>query len=569
MFLAFIHVTLLVPGYVIIKKTRLLASKPGIELVFGYLVTILLFGALAVFGYALGFSLTLSRIVCWLIILWSFGLLIYKRYYIALWEFRFPLICLVAMSLLSTAFVGLTFGGKYTILPDPMAEQGRNYHVLNVKILNIAQTQANDNYIPYRQAQFMINRSDPGKDSFIGEWGVTFFQRTPLMGAVTASYFNLLNEKPPIAYTWSRDGLDPHHTYLQFQLIAHVLNALFIVPAFFLLKKLFNKKTALLACLFLVPSQFFLYNAVFSWPKSLVAFFVLVTWLLLLENKLRYTVLAGTASGVAYLTHDLAVLYLGTSVLLLLWHRRIKDTAIFLGLSAVFAIPWLLASTIFYHKASSFILYPISTVGIPQPEQKQQLIHQFFQTSPLRLIFIRIENFVYLFTPYQLFTSEGGQDASRRIWALGLFSIPGSIGFGLLIPVFIATVKRLRGVAFWILVVGPVVFSTIVIGWPKGLGSLHFAEAVVVLLTGLSVYYLSKQKKVIWLLLAYAANSVQLLFFVTYSYGFHVSSWLDLKDIILSAILLGLMGISGYGIYSVSHKRSTKVSRFMGLGSSG
>ena len=202
-FLIFAHVTLLVPGYVLVKKTGLLAKTPGIELSFGYLLTMALFAALATADYALRFSPELSRLLCWAIILGSLLELFRARYFKDLAKLRFPLICLFLMSVLSSAFIGLTFNAPRPYVPDPAAQPGRNYNVLNVKVLNVAQTQANDNSIPYRQAQFFVNRIDPAKGDFINEWSVTFFQRTPLMGAVTANYFNLLNERPPVDYIWS------------------------------------------------------------------------------------------------------------------------------------------------------------------------------------------------------------------------------------------------------------------------------------------------------------------------------------------------------------------------------
>ena len=351
---------------------------------------------------------------------------------------------------------------------------------------------------------------------------------------------------------------DPSHTYLQFQLLAHVLNALFILPALFLLTKLFNKKAAVISCLFLVTSPFFLYNAVFSWPKSLVAFFILLSWLLILEKKLSYTVLAGVASGLAYLTHDLSVLYISASVLLLLWNRRFRETLLFGATALVFAVPWLVISDLFYHKPSTFILYPFSTGGIPQPGQKRLIIHQFFHTSPLRLASIRLENFVYLSTPFQLFTSEGGGNVAVRLWSLGLFSIPGSIGLGLLAPAILGIFKKFRDATLWILILTPVITSTIVIGWPKGLGAMHFAEAVTVLVCGLGVYYLSELKNRLWLFLAFAANSLQLVFFVAFSYDYAVGAWFRHPSDILSLMAMAAIVLfCGWAIYKTATGKRT------------
>ncbi len=561
LFLVFAHVTLLVPGYVIIKKTGMLAKTPGIELAFAYLLTMALFAGLATADYALRFSPGLSRLLCWTIILGSLVELFRARYFKDLVKLRFPLICLLMMSIMSSVFIGLTFNAPRPYVPDPVAQPGRNYNVLSVKVLNVAQTQANDNSIPYRQAQFFVNRSDPAKADFINEWSVTFFQRTPLMGAVTANYFNLLSERPPVDYIWSNNSPDPSHTYLQFQLLAHILNALFILPALFLLTKLFNKKAAIISCLFLVISPFFIYNAIFSWPKSLVAFFILLSWLMLLEKKLTYTALAGIASGLAYLTHDLSVLYISASVLLLIWDRRFRETLLFGATALFFAMPWLVISDLLYHKPSTFILYPFSTGGIPQVEQKHQIIHNFFHTSPLRLLKIRIDNLVYLLSPYQLFNSGGGP-VSVRLWSLGLFSIPGSVGIGLIIPAMLGIFKKFRDVTLWILILTPIITANIVIGWPKGLGAMHFAEAVTVLVCGLGVYYLSQLKNRVWLFLAFAANSIQLVFFIAFSYDNVVGPWFrHPSDILSIAAMTAIVLFCGWVIYKTAADKKTWIAQ--------
>lgn len=536
----------MIPGYVLIKKTKFFAKQPGLELSLGYFIIIVLYALLATADYVLRLSPLLTRWICWIIIVGTLLEFFRARYYKDLWKLRFPLCCWLAASLLAIAFLGLPFSQKYTYTPDPKPLPNTNYNVLNVKVLNIAQTQANDNYIPYRQAQFFINRLDPIKSPFLTEWGVGFFERTPLMGAVTANYFNLFHDKVPVNLLWSSTAQDPGHTYLQFQILASVLNMLFVVPAFFLLERLFGKKTAIIACLFFATSQYYLYDAVFTWPKSLVAFFVLLTWLLLLERKQSYVILAGIISGIAYLTHDLAVLYIGATIVFLLYQKRYRDTLIYLVWPILFALPWLYAADIYYKQPSSFIYYPLSLGGIPQSNQGKQIIHQFLHTPLLTLIRIRLENIVYLLSPYQLFSSEG----FGRLWTYGLYSVPGAVGAGLTIPIYLACLKYWRKTGILILILVPVLLESLIIGWPKGLGALHFAEALVVLATGLAIYYLLSLKRKYWILLAYAVSSLQLVFLITFSYHFHVHEWLqEPKDIAIVFYILALPVGSGWLIY--------------------
>jgi 4-amino-4-deoxy-L-arabinose transferase-like glycosyltransferase len=555
-FFVFVHVTLLIPGFVAVKKSGLFSDSPPIELISGYVISLLFFALLAFSNYIFDINLLVTRFFCWAILALTFWIFIKNHYYQDLLVYKIPLVCAVLMSLLSTAFLSLTFASPYKFVPDPHNQPYRNYKVLSVKVLNIIQTQADDNYIPYRQAQFFTHRIDAGSNNFISEWGVTFFQRTPLMGAVTANYFNIFGETTPLQYTWSNTGFDPDQTYLQFQLISHVLNALFIIPAFFLLLKLFGSKTAVLSSLFLTISPFFLYNSIFSWPKSLVAFFVLSSFFLLLHGKTRYVIMAGAVSGIGYLTHDLAVLYIGTAVCLLLYQRRYRDLLIYISIPVVFLLPWLYAADIYYRKPSSFFIYPFSTHGQPQPGQNQQIINSFLHTSPLKIIWIRLVSLFYLLSPYQLLFSDATQSWAKRFWAVGYFSIPGSIGLGLMVPAYIGLVRARAKVL--ILSMMPVVFAVLVFGWPKGLGALHFAQASVVLLTGIAVSYMLKLKDSRWLLLPLLFGVAQLIFFMLYSYRFNIGAWYgSFSDIACLSVIAAIISAVGYEIYAVSQSKKS------------
>lgn len=553
LYFLFVHLSLLVPGYALVRALKYFAKQPGIELCMAYVSSLVFFAVLATFSYILKLPPLVPRVFCWLVLILSLWVLIKGRYYKGLAKLRFPLIAFLVMSLFSLAFVGLGFSAPRTYLPDPEPIAGQHYDTFNVKVLNLAQTQANDNYIPYRQAQFYVNHNDPARDDFIDEWGVNFFVRTPLMGAVTATYLNLFNDQPPIGFIWNADASDPDNTYIKFQVLAQILNALLVIPAFFILTKLFSRKVAALSILFIVPSQYFLFNAFFSWPKSLVAFFILTSWLLLLERRLFYTFIAGLVSGFAYLTHDLAVLYIGASFIFLLLNKRFRELIIFTIPAFILALPWLISASLIYKKPSNFIYYPISTEGIPPLGQKDKIIQTFFDTSPLKLLWIRLENLFYLFSPFQLFTSEGGQAAARRIWALGLYSIPGAVGLGLIVPMYIAILQKIRTLLPWVFIFVPVLLCVLIIGWPKGLGALHFAEALVVLAIGFGVAYLAKLKRQFWLPAAYLISTAQLIFFVDYSYRHAVGDWFsrpaDLARLaVMAAVIIGC----GWWIYKLS-----------------
>lgn len=565
LFFIFVHLSLLIPGYTATRLSGLFKKGSGLLLVVSYFIPVIFLSLLATAGYIFKLDLRLIQAVIWLGLLCAVAVFLKKRMYREFSAFRFPLICLVLMSLLSCLFVSLSFPSKYTYFPDPEILSERNYDVFNVKVLNLAQTQANDNYVPYRQAQFIINRSDPGNDCFICEWGVGFFQRTPLMGTVTAGYFTLLNDKPPVDYLWSKSAPDPSHTYLKFQIISQILNSLLILPAFYILTKMFKKRVAIISCAFLITSPFFLYNSVFSWPKSLVAFFVLAMWLLLLENKRKYAVIAGVAGGLAYLTHDLAMFYIAASAIMLLYHKRYKDTLVLSGISAAIALPWMITSSLIYKKPSTFILYPFSLDGLPQPGNQEAIMKKFLQTSPLEIISIRFDTLFYLLTPYDLIYKLGNQDIFRRIWAVSLYSVPGSLGLGLVIPTILGAIKKIQKLDFWILVSVPILLSAAIVGWrgSRAIASLHFAQAIIVLLTGLAIAYLLSRKKMLWLWIVFTLQLAQLVFYLAYSFPGITAEWVFKPS---NAIVLTIMlSITSFSAIMIRNTVKNKLPKWLFL----
>jgi hypothetical protein len=554
----FFFVSLFLPGYVLISKLAFYKKSPGIELALGYTISILFYAFLATAAYVFGINLVVTRLVTALILIVSLLIFITERYYTRLRVVIFPIFCIALLSVLATVFVALSYVKPYQPLPDPTPSNSSNYSVFDVKILNISKTQANDNSIPYRQAQFYLHRFNPAKDAFIREWSVTFFVRTPLMGAVTANYLNLFNEKTPPDLIWKKSAIDKSNTYVQFQVLAHIMNSLFLLPGFLILSRLFNKKTAMLSSLFLVCSPFFLYNAFFTWPKSLVAFFILTGWVLLLKNKLSYTLAASVVFGAAYLSHDLAILYLGATAVFLIVAKRLRDLILIAATPLIFALTWLLISSRHFHQTSGFVYYPFSTEDIPQPSQYSSIVQKFLHTSPLRILTIRLDNLYFLLTPYQLFKSQLLHAPMSSFWSLTVFSVPGALGIGLVPAVFISLFARLKGFSFWVLAVGAVFFESLLIGWPHGLGALHFAEAEVVLLTGISVAFLLTLKKTYFLSIAFILNVLGLIVFMLFSYGFHIGLWVhSIKDVVCLLTIGVILFAIGWIFLNVQQDKKT------------
>jgi hypothetical protein len=116
------------------------------------------------------------------------------------------------------------------------------------------------------------------------------------------------------------------------------------------------------------------------------------------------------------------------------------------------------------------------------------------------------------------------------------------------VPAVVGLYKKIREKDLLILIFMPLILCCIIIGWPKGLGALHFAEASVVLLMGLGCWWLLRLKNKIWVELCFGFNVIQAILFMTYSYNFAISSWFTQPKALMGT--LGMAAIIG-GCYVV------------------
>lgn len=526
---------LLLPGYALITWLRPQWSAEE-KFAFAYAPSLALYAVLGVIYYVtplprwslsflLGALITASAVM----IFWQ------RRHSIKL---PWSQLAVWALALLSLIYIALPMVPTSTFMPDPEPVAGRAYDSFNVKVLNVSHTRANDNYIPYRQAQLLVNKLDISTTPFIKEWGVTFFFRTPLMGAVVTFFFAAFDENVPTAYLWALPHDLQGHTYQHFQIIAHLLNALLLLPGFLLLKRFFGGHIGRATLALAVISPFFIYNSFFSWPKSLVAYFVLLSLWVLVKRGSPF--LAGALMGIAYLTHDLAALYLFGSAVYLIIRRRWHNLIIFTTGAGLLASIWYIISHGVYHQSSLFLYYPFSLHDIPSDPSK--VISEFFHTSPLVILGIKLDSILFLITPYQLYHLDG-QDLWRQLWATVIFSIPGAVGLGLAPFTLTALFTYWRQWQAEIIsfLFTPIIACVLVIGWPSGLGALHFAEPVVLLLMGLGVAFLARLNR-FWRFAVLALLLIQSGYILLYGFNFAIEGWLSsIRGILLVSIALAII----------------------------
>lgn len=550
LFLIIAIIFLFIPGYALFSYFNIF--KQNIEkIAFAPFVAIILGCALELLRYSHFINIIILISVSVLILLISAGAIFIKRKdIIFIREDYSVLAILISFFLITTAYIGMPLKSNRVFFPDPEYNNAANYETLNVKVLNLAHTAANDNYVPFRQAQFFNNSVDLNDSPYLmPEWGVNFFYRTPVMGLFSAYYFDLFNQKLSLNYPWQETGSILVEPYIQFQLLAQFLNSIIILSAFVFVKKMFDKRVAFATVSIMAISGFFVYNSFFTWPKSFVAYAILAAFYLIISKKNYF--FSGIILAIAYLIHDLALFYIVGAVLTIIVTEKTRLKLLFKLLTPfiILILPWYIIGRVIFKQESLFIYYPFAVKGLPI--DKGVVIKEFLSTPIITIILAKLDSLLFLITPYQVIFERG--HILDRLAIATVFSLPGAVGLSIVPFTLIGLYKNFS--KDWVYIVSiifiPILFAIFFIGWPKGLGALHFAQASVVLLIACGLSSLkrySKRAKVFTLILLVAQLGVVLL----YGHDYNILSWTSSsKYIILSLLMLLTLIVPVYG-YLVS-----------------
>jgi 4-amino-4-deoxy-L-arabinose transferase-like glycosyltransferase len=198
-----------------------------------------------------------------------------------------------------------------------------------------------DMVLPYRFAQFLVNHLDVYSTTFYCcDWHI--YDRTPLMGMVGAYLLGLFRidvVAAPVFWGASQQVLDKSGLY-EFWSAGALLDASIILSGYLLIKTLFGQKVARLATVFLVLNPFILWNAFYTSPKSMAAYFVLLFYYCVVTR--RHLPLAGVFAGLAVLSHAYALLFLpGGLLFLIMGHgSEIRKIPRMLALFVAVVAPW-------------------------------------------------------------------------------------------------------------------------------------------------------------------------------------------------------------------------------------
>ena len=364
-----------------------------------------------------------------------------------------------------------------------------------------------DQYLPYRFAQILLNGADWKGVNFYGIWQVT--DRTPLMGLIAAFVLSSLQVIPPLDWVWNVPS--GAFSWNVFQITGCLLDAQVLLSAYLILEKLFGTAKTRLTMPFLAVSAFMIWNTFYTSPKSMAAYFILLSLTLVLERK---SIHAGVIAALGFLSHSYVTFYILGFLFLI--GRRLRqdlsvrrDVLIFLLSAGLAVAPWFLWSSYLYGHTSSFILYPMTSTAEEATLGSTHVIERFLKAPAALIIWVRIVNIFRTLLPWPLMVtpkwfSEFGwsdilwwPDASTNsmnalLLLTYLFTLPGALSLSLALPAYLAWLRSKSKVIFSSVTL-PIIFTTLFFGYTDAGRASLMAQPLVPLLVGGAVSSLNKR----------------------------------------------------------------------------
>ena len=238
--------------------------------------------------------------------------------------------------------------------------------------------------IPFHVARFIVERIDPRTNILVApEW--YFSDRPPLSGLVYAAF--------RLMFGFGR--------YWGFVAVGTLLNALFLLPAFVMLRRLSGSDRAFRIFFVLsLASCFLSINAWFTWPKLLGGAFIMLSLDGIQARRPAW--LSGAAAGMALLSHGTAAF----SVPALLWfvargsgRTAFQRVATFAGGVLVTYGPWLGYQHLYDPDRGRLIKMHVFGEMLPSNRTFWEAMRFYVATTgPRRILQIRLSNIVTPFT---------------------------------------------------------------------------------------------------------------------------------------------------------------------------
>jgi hypothetical protein len=362
-------------------------------------------------------------------------------------------------------------------------------HTTNVKIQYLTSLPV-DNFIPFAVAEFFLRGVSFKKHRPIIP-GQEVSNRTILMSLVAIPFLAALDapRDHPRLGTYKYIGqnwpdvwkLDEGNGFEEFAVVGMVLNSLMLVGLFIFCSSLGANSALPVGTLLYITDPYFITQTIYTWPKALAGFFILLAWTSIRLGHGPAVVAALMA--LAYHSHPYALVFAGCTGLyyVIQWRRGQSPLSAavhyFLILALVLA-PWIIWTKFVLQIPADLITQNFSGGGT-EPAW----------TSPVNFVWIRLQNLFYLIGS-QMFSIYPFDVR----WFLNyiLVCLPGIIGFVIIYPALAECIQlSTLGSWVWYGLVGPAALILVVFSRPA-LPALHGYQASLGVLLFLGAWWLRR-----------------------------------------------------------------------------
>jgi hypothetical protein len=268
-----------------------------------------------------------------------------------------------------------------------------------------------DNTLPYRTGQVALYKeggANTRNDYAVGWW---ISDRTPLTGldfAFAAATFGVHVSRgnvQQIPTPMAQMRLTDRFGFWAYQVVAMFLNLAIILGVYLLARTWFEARVALVAALVAAVMPGLFLNAVYTWPKQAIGYFVLAGAATALRRR---PVLTGALAALGYLTHPAGVVWVPALAILLLAEvreRRWRALARFVIPAAVLVAPWEFFTSQIMHAVSRWTTAPLGYLMTDPTQLGSQLSkawHVFLSNGLLFAVWTRLQSTAASFFPVDL-----------------------------------------------------------------------------------------------------------------------------------------------------------------------
>lgn len=362
-------------------------------------------------------------------------------------------------------------------------------HTNNAKVQYLAGLPA-DNYIPFAVAEFFLR-------------GVSFKKERPILPANEVSNRTILmslvalpfrvtlgapHDHPQLG-TYNYVGRDwPDVSKLntggyfdQFAVVGLVLNSLMLLGLFVFCASLGASSILPLPTLLYVTNPYFIAQTVYTWPKALAGFFILLAWTSIRSG--HGAAVVAVLLALAYHCHPYAIVFAGCTGLFYLtqWRReksRVPSAVLYLLVFGLILAPWIIWTRFVLHIASDLIMQNFAGPGT-----------EAAWASPMNFLWIRLHNSFDLISPMMFTIYPFDLRAVLDSW---LFCLPGIVGLVMIYPA-VAQCGQLSKPRPWLWygLIGPALLILAIYSCPA-LPVLHGYQPLLGVLLFFSVWWLSQ-----------------------------------------------------------------------------